>query len=396
VSSDVLLLQATDDAPSSSTTVVARQTRGARIPPRALAAIVVVLGLVAVLAIVRSGGEPAASPATTASTSTTRPTASTTDPGPSTTAAPPVPVPLLPVPTGFTLVASISTGLLLVDFDTGITRRIDVVEAAGSGQLVPRTGGVVSVNDSPLFVPLPSGQPVIAVPMPSGATAVNVFPATTPDHMWLVEYQNAGKEQAVEVDLFGAPAGPVIALPSASFVVGAVDGGLLVGAAGGIYVLGGNGTANRVGSGMPLAAAGHIVVVSDCGANLECGLRIDDLATGESRAVVLSPGAEPAINAPPVISADGSRIAVVQVSGGISGLASVDAATGASRDVPSGAVGLFGTAVTWSPDGQWLFSPVGRNGVRAWHVGDAGSTLLSDQLPVMGAFIVVPRVDLPA
>jgi Tol biopolymer transport system component len=98
-------------------------------------------------------------------------------------------------------------------------------------------------------------------------------------------------------------------------------------------------------------------------------LQVLDAASGESRsqvaAQVIAPS--PADGAPlsMSLSPDGSLVAIQENDG--SDAVMVDAATGASRDLPRGAQV---TGARWSPDGRWLAMPTTWDGV--WLVPRAG------------------------
>jgi hypothetical protein len=136
-------------------------------------------------------------------------------------------------------------------------------------------------------------------------------------------------------------------LPNQAWPVGAMDDRLIVQAAGGIYLLGTDGAAERHGIGDVMFSGGSILLWKHCDERLVCGISLDDLATGASLPVAaFDEGAFLGYFAQ-TIAPDGRSAVIVRENEP----QLVDLATGQERSGP-----LRNAQAAWSPDGAWLFT----------------------------------------
>jgi hypothetical protein len=260
-------------------------------------------------------------------------------------------------------------------------------EINGAFALLARAGGVVGIGSiRPVFLPLPAGDPAVVTPL--GQRAAIAIPAARTDRVWVVTFPVNGQASAQEFDVQGNAVSPSVDLPDDASSVGAVGGGLVIEASGGIFVVPDDGSSpRRVAVGRPLAAAGDHILLNDCGTDLRCRLRSLDVATGRQADVSADD-----IEFQPFLgqsaTADGARVAITGSVDGVSRLVVIDTASGVATVVPQGQFRPDDAGPVWSPDGTYLFWRVGTSDIRAWHVGDADSALMPLALGSIRAFTV--------
>jgi hypothetical protein len=227
----------------------------------------------------------------------------------------------------------------LLDLDTGTVTRI-------------ATGGVYGVVGRSLLVEGSGGLELW--PAPFDGTGASLLTDAVPMMAWVAD---GGREiWAVDVSDGGGgrarllrPDGEVILthelgeLGQSAWPTGATDGGLIVAAPGGTYLLGDGGGIDRVSTGAPLAVGGRTVHVATCDERLTCWVEAVDedgqpLGTrieGTTQAYgVAAPDGRLAYSGP----AEGSFGRSVLVDG----------------RVVLEAVASDLVAAAWSPDGRWL------------------------------------------
>jgi hypothetical protein len=194
-------------------------------------------------------------------TTTTRVQRSTT------TTQPPPPVPILPG-SGTRVVVTGAGGVELLDLDTG--EAIELVVPRSVYGIVAVAGGVVLLDDGDArYLPLPrGGSPGEVVLLGPGDQA---FPVGDGRAVWLTGVRSDGGDgaSATLVDLDGNTiAGPV---DLGGWVAGAHPRGLIVQAAGRVYVVDDRGAVIPVTTGEVLGVSEGWMLVRSCDDGLECG-----------------------------------------------------------------------------------------------------------------------------
>jgi hypothetical protein len=363
LSGDVLQLE--DDpyaafavgAPADPTvTTVERAPSRWRRDRTAIVAGLAVLAIVAGLVVLSGdGASEEATPATTrrasSTTASTRPDVPTTRAAP-TTSPPPITgaLRLLGEPTGLSMVVLTNSGLQIIDLDTAVTRPIDTPYAGTAWTVIARDGGLVLAGDRVQYVPLAASEAPQAL---AGTMNGTVLPGRAGDRVWLVQWPHVptGDVVIVEIDMTGTRTAGPFTVPSVSSLY-AGDRGVVVSVAGGVYVLDGNGQAQRVADGVAVGAGGTRVAVTDCGEDLDCRLSFLDLDSGRRDDVVMPLGVPVPLYAMSAFSPDGTQFAFMVDDGR---LFVVDR-TGAVHAVPAASSPAQGpSSLSWSPDGEWLF-----------------------------------------
>jgi hypothetical protein len=313
----------------------------------------VVLGLVALLAVLDGGGgetgaRPAATTTSSSSSTTSTTRADVVTSRPTTTTQPSLPSLVLGEASGVRLLVQAESGALLVDLDTGeISRPSSIL----GGFVVARAGGVVLAGPegrpaaSYLAAPY-DGDPVPIAPMPVG----QVLASVADDRVWLIS-ASGPPFSAVEVSVDGEVTTPRVDLPPDGYVAGAVDGGLVVVAHGSIFVVHGSNDVTALGAGEVLATSQRSIAALACDDAARCSLAIIDARTRQRRRIDVT-----AAYGQAVFSPDGSRLALLVSSGNAPmELKVLDLSSGGTT-YSNVRLDFNGSLPAFSADGQWLFS----------------------------------------
>ncbi len=369
----------------------ARGPRGRR---TILVTVAAMLALVGVLAVVdqrtRPDGEGSAG-AADPTTTTERATASSIRlTGPATPPSRTF-VPTIPLPSGERLLGWLASGWgEVLDPATGTILSSELAPGAGSLTVVPRLGGLVVVNlqgASATWVPeLPSaGQPT-----PLANDVSDVFPSDIASRVWVVS--GRGPAGVVEVDLTTGETFEPTELPVGAFPMGPIDGGLVVQAPDGLYAhRRGSARFERIVNGPYVASAGRFVAYQACDERLLCPVFVRDLANGSDIAIEASAEAGYVVDG--ALSPDGRWLAVVRQDPSRAWRITVfEVATGRSLPVSSGPARSSGfIRPTWTPDGEWLVWPE-FPGVRGFHPADNTAAIVdSNGAAYQGVAVLGPR-----
>jgi hypothetical protein len=318
--------------------------RGRRAVIGLLAAVGVVAGVLAIVDAGADGGEAERSPSTT----TEQPTTTRRDRRSRTTTTPPPLAPLvLGEQTGLRLVVFTGGRTLDIDLDGGAVTPLGAPGSNGWGMIAVAAGFVyVRGDNQAVFVPerAPPGDPIAL------GEAIQVVRSAEPDRVWLLP-DRPPPGRAVEISLPSLAVTAEITLPPSAWVVDAVDGGLLVAAPDGAYVVDREGGTRRVSRGAPIAGRAHQVLEHRCDERLRCRLEVHDLRTDVTRPLPV-PEAVAATVGMAAFSDDGRRLALVSYT--TSDLFVFD--LGPAVVVAAGPFPLSVGVVRWSPDGEWLFA----------------------------------------
>jgi hypothetical protein len=329
----------------------------------------------AAIAVARSGGRPAGSPATPAPAAGPRSFA----PGPSWTAGPagvPAPAvsvtilghPLLGVHASWELFGRGPGVVIRIQFADGrITRTAHPALASGGPVMfvTDAEGALVRPID---FVPgylIPDGEPAREAPGPLGAGGP-VFPGPDARHLWV---SSSSGDRMVLVGMDGRRTGPSITAPPQGSpvnpsLVAIPDqaGYLLFPGTGGVYDARPGGT-SRITTGTVLAVGSTRWLTADCNGHARCRLIAIDRSTG-ARHPLSTPINGTAQSTVGVISPDGSAAAVL-VGSSQARIEIIDLATGAAHALPLRIdlsevdMGWAWESMAWSPDSRWLFAAAG-------------------------------------
>ncbi|MGH9185978.1 MAG: hypothetical protein ACRD0U_09220 [Acidimicrobiales bacterium] len=344
----------------------------------AVVLLVVVALVVLGLAVAARGGGADTAAEEQEETTTTRERRTTTTrrhpPRRTTTSTTRPPGPLLSEPVGLTLATLGSSGLTLVDLDTG-AEVARVREADGT--IVPVDGGVV-VTGAGRAVYVNLATPALHVDL---GEAQRVFPSDRADRVWLGSGQADGPYssslQVREVDLAGQETAASHDVPG--WVVGTAGSGLLVERFGSVFLSERDGDSRLLLHGQLLGAADDRVVYQSCEALDDCSVRVLDVETGDERTIETAEQLSPdqyyfgAFGNLSPISPDGSRLLVYFPSlSGPPTNAMLDLNTGDTVEVPGpspfeSGIGGF----SWSPGSDRLFGLTGSGSLWAWKLGAA-------------------------
>lgn len=329
---------------------------------RSWAPLVLVVALVGgALALAGSDGGTGAPEAAAASTttSTSEPTTTTRRPVSPivTTTTAFVPTgPVLGEPVGQLLVLGGDTTSVF-DLDTG--ERFDVAQR---GTVLGGLDGrlLVAREDRVEWWPRPfDGE--VAEPAGDVANVAQAWIDPVTEAVWLTSFEDGGGPSLHVLGPGGTST--AVSIPGASWPVGTVDGGIVVNAPGGTYVVDGRGAAGRISDAAAFAAGGDRVLATACDERLACEVVLLDRDGG-----VLTQLAD----------VDLQRFGMVAISSR-GALAALDFETG-TLTVDGAARGdLEGVGVqsmTWSSDGRRLFAVLPRS-VLVLDV-DTGQTLEPD------------------
>jgi hypothetical protein len=368
-----------------------------------------------IVAVVAGGSsDPGADAAATSTTArattstnerrTTTSRTSTTDPPETQPTAPAVHEPWLPDQPGLQLVMGASGGQVLrVDLATGRTQLVragyGIAGTPDAAQVI--AGRLLVSNGAPLqFIDLGSGEVVDVEVDGIYGSGCGAFPSDTPDRMWLARCGDGGPPTSL-VEYSFVDRGPTaeLALPAGyEYIAGWAPGlGFVLQAAGGIYVLGTDGTVTRPATGRVNGVIGDFALRRECDEALRCSVTLIDLGTSEERPVTFDErlaGPSPEIQYPFSVSPAGNYALVwVQLDAGRGQPALLDVTAG--RVVPLPVDGDItdgdGTQPVWSRDGRWLF---GRAHGDVWAVDLAdGRSVELEDLPgtrLFGAVSATP------
>ena len=304
-----------------------------------------------------------------------RPMSPTTRPSTTTTTEPP-PVPVLPG-AGVRVLLLGQAGPELLDLDTGIAEEVPVPQ--GAYGVIAAGAGVVYVDGAQAwYVALPADGPAAQAVALGGAE--QVFEGDRPGRVWLfspVPESGGERYQVTLVDL----AGGVVAGPrdvSDGYVAGAHPAGLVIQAAGRIYLVGAAGDVQALATGEVLGASQGWLLSRSCDDELRCGLTI---WSPELRARSLRTDGGAAYGGSLAVDAAGRRGALVLYGPDRVGLELLDLATGGAQDVDlPGAGDVMGAA--WLPGDLGLLVARSTELVR---VHERAGQLRVDQLRDRGA-----------
>ncbi len=327
------------------------------------AAVVALLGLVAVVHAQRGANHPEAAPVSGTSTSAGQPSSPVPFPPASDPATVTVPVvadrghALLSVPAGWQLFGQGASGVVRVQLAQGVvtTTAVPTHDNASGAQsfVVGPTSALVRPYNGLEGYLVPDGQPAQAAgtgPLDVGGA----IPGPDSTHFWTIS--SAGT-QATLVDFAGHNAGLVMPVPADAEVVSDGSGYLMFSATSGEYDLRPSGV-SRITTGQVLAAGPTGWLISECDAQYRCATYDVAQRTGVRRAIT-GVRADAIYGGSGVVSPDGDTAAVLETgTGGPPSMHLIDLVSGRDRDTNLGLdetdVSVFPTAV-WSPDSRWLF-----------------------------------------
>jgi hypothetical protein len=179
-------------------------------------------------------------------------------------------------------------------------------------------------------------------------------PSAHADRAWVVTSDPATTAQEIALD--GTVTVAPFELPLGTYPAGAVDGGLLLGLHGSMFVTNGAGELRPLGSGQPIAASARTVAAIVCDDHADCPLTLIDVVSGHRRVIAAS-----GVNGADVTAAfspDGSHLAVINSVPSGRWLRIIDVDSGISHDYEPTAAGA--TTLAWSASGEWVFWTAGR------------------------------------
>jgi hypothetical protein len=288
--------------------------------------------------------------------------------------------PLMPVATGLTLtVVTVDGRLARVDLDTGDLVRARLLDREEAPVLVPTGDGGVVVVATPWsngdrgrarYVLAPD-QPAVDL-----GPAMDGFASATPGRVWLADGDGfSGPVGLREVGTDGVVTAE-LTLPVGVRVHGAVEGGLVVDAAGELVLYDPvTGAGRRLADGRVLALDGNRLARWACDPALTCWLAVGTVDDPDAARIDLGQAEELAAAARPFFSAaalspDGRWLAFLRAGEALPDFAALDLESGEVSIPPAGsATGgqSFGFAEPFAWSGSWLFT-IGDQGVQAWDV----------------------------
>jgi hypothetical protein len=237
-----------------------------------------------------------------------------------------------------------AAGTELLDLDTGITEEAPVPQ--GAYGIVAAGAGVVYVDGAQAwYVALPAEGP--AADAVALGDAEQVFGGDRPSRVWLfgqVPGSAGQRYQVTLVDLGGA----VVAGPrevSDGYVAGAHPAGLVIQAAGGIYLVGASGDVRALGTGEVLGASNGWLLGRSCDDQLRCGLTV---WSPDLRARALDTHSSSSYGGSLAVDATGRRGALLLYGPGRVGVELLDLVTGAGQEVDLPGTGDV-MAAAWLP-----------------------------------------------
>lgn len=305
-----------------------------------------------------------------------------------------------PLPgSGLTLSSITMSGRLVeVDLDTGELVEVDAFDVElDQVQLLPDgAGGLVVLGYQ--YAGPPSGRAwhitSIDVPPVEFAAGEQLLASATPGRVWLLD----DAANIRELDVRGTVTAEVV-LPAGIHPVGAVEGGLLVDAAGTlVHVDARSGRGSRIGDGQLLTADAEHLARRVCDETLECWIAVGTSGDADAGRVAVAPDLSLLTYNTAALSPNRRWLAGVvyepmaedsRVEG--PAVILVDLTTGEVRRPPEGFVigvnqlGPHGPFV-WDPSGRWLFAPVAQ-AIVAWDVQENSIIIIDVGLGTAG-FVV--------
>jgi hypothetical protein len=340
---------------------------------------------------VGSSTSTSGAPTTTTTTEARRTTTTDREPTTATTAAAPH-GPYLDSAAGVQLVMSASGGrLLTVDLTTGAVDELaSALGIAGTPNAAQVIGDFMLLNDSgPLeAVSLVDGSrhPIDVEGVANGSCGT--WPSGS-DRVWLAPPCEGPPARVIEYSLTEQRITAVQDMPRGfDYIAGYVpDLGFVVQAAGGIYVVGPDGAASKIGTGQMQGMAGRSAVRRNCDERLICGVTLFDVVTGEERPLQM-PADLPfdaanlssyyGFGLTPSPTANRALVMIYGPSDPVVGVLDVAAAT--IQLIPDDFRINGDETVAWSRDGEWLFVQSRGSRTRAYHPAD-GTAVRFDDLP---------------
>lgn len=335
--------------------------RRSRWLPLVLAALITVVFIIAADRDSKPTVNPIPTPPPTTTTTTT---AVRITPSPTTNPTTPVVSEangaLLGVRAGWEVFAYASGELIRIEFARGrVTRTpLPVVDRSEPITLVVGSDrALIRPLDGTAGFVVPDGGP--AEVLPRGRRGGEVaYPGPEPDQMWLQTFAE-NRDGLVLVTLDGTEVGPPIPIPTGSWPIGGDGrGNVLVGAIGGVYLVGLDGP-RRITTGVLNAAGPTHYMITECDHRARCSTLIIDRNTGLRSGLDTKPDPSNYHTGPGIISPTGSHAALVRWGEeGTPAIRLIDFEAGKESrldvelrepDSPVGQVMAF------SPDGSWLF-----------------------------------------
>lgn len=320
-------------------------------------------------ALVDDPGRPAVLPATVRTTEATsvadRVATSTPTDGPS-----------FGEPTGLRLVVVDAPDLASIDLDTGRVVALDadlLARSAGAPAVATSMGlaYVDRVGGVSVLPPDASTSRTVLDPV-DGVRATAVLGDGPGGRLWVVLGASSG---AGQVSLVG-PDGevePVGSVPAGATVRADGAGGVVVGAAGGVYRLVPGSPARRITGGTLLDSGWGRVLSLECDESLACAWQVLDLADGSHWRVAV-PVHDPGLV---TLTPDGRRLLrAVPVTGGAAASLELVDADGDVRPLDASRLTCADAScrpsVVWSPDGRWLVAATPGGDLWGWRDGLEG------------------------
>lgn len=335
--------------------------RRSRWLPLVLAAVVIVVFIV----VANRDGDPAVNPIPTPPPNTTSTTTAVRiTPPPTTTPTKPVVSEanrgLLGVRAGWEVFAYASGELIRIEFARGRVTRTPLPAVDHSEPITLVAGpdrAVIRPLDGTAGFIVPDGRPaeMLSIERRGGDVA---YPGPEPDQMWLQTFAE-NRDGLVLVTLDGTEVGQPIPIPAGAWPIGADGrGNVLVGAIGGVYLVGLDGP-RRITTGVLNAAGPTHYLIMECDDRARCSTLIIDRNTGRRRGIDTKPDLSDYHTGPGIISPTGSHAALVRWGEeGTPAIRLIDFETGKESRIdvelrePDSPVGQV---MAFSPDGSWLF-----------------------------------------
>ena len=293
------------------------------------------------------------------------------------------------LPDGVRLMGWLSSGWgEILDPATGTISSTRIASGSEFVSVVPRLGGAIVVNPSTSSARWFPELPAEAEVGPLRDSVNEAHPSDIASRVWLVR----GMESTVltELELSTGEVVDELELPANVHPAGAVEGGVVLVAPGGLYrYRRGEDRFDHIASGEFVASSGSKVAFRRCDERLVCPIFVHDLNDGSEH--VLGTSSEAGgylMNSS--MSPDGRWLAVVIVEpAGGSRIVVYDLATGDSLPVRTGPARTAPfLQPSWTPDGHWLLYP-DFPGVRAFNPSEnTAATLDSDGAPYQGVVVL--------